>query len=121
MPLQRPSNALQCPFSDLDNILGAERFAPDGPDEDRVGELDMLRRYLTEAVQAVDKCVGQGRRVAGVACAGGGMCWGWQEAAVPQSARGMRSAAVSSVAGHAATLLVSGRSVQSAHGRARAP
>jgi len=37
-------------------LIGAERFAPD-VDQDRVNELDMLRKYLTEATEAVDKCV----------------------------------------------------------------
>jgi hypothetical protein len=37
-------------------LVGSERFAPDA-DQERVNELDMLRKYLTEATEAVDKCV----------------------------------------------------------------
>lgn len=35
-------------------MLGAERFAAK-PDEDKLAELDLLRRYLAEASEAVDK------------------------------------------------------------------
>ncbi len=38
----------------LDSALGAERFASK-PDEDRLAELDLLRKYLGEAAEAVDK------------------------------------------------------------------
>eukprot|EP00983_Pelagomonas_calceolata_P032637 1023255-Pelagomonas_calceolata.AAC.3 len=43
----------------LDDLIGSERFAPDMDQErqERVNELDMLRKYLAEATEAVDKCV----------------------------------------------------------------
>lgn len=44
-------------FKQLDTMIGAERFAPDGGDEDRLGELELLRQYLEEARDAVDKAV----------------------------------------------------------------
>jgi hypothetical protein len=50
-------------FRDLDSMLGEARFGNaanqiDGePDEDRVAELDTLRQYLEEAVEAIDKAV----------------------------------------------------------------
>ncbi len=43
-------------FKQLDTIIGRERFAPK-PDEERVAELDMLRQYLEEGVEAIDKAV----------------------------------------------------------------
>jgi hypothetical protein len=50
-------------FRDLDAMLGEARFgnagnAIDGePDEDRVAELETLRQYLEEAVEAIDRAV----------------------------------------------------------------
>eukprot|EP00197_Chlamydomonas_leiostraca_P003004 CAMPEP_0202865636 /NCGR_PEP_ID=MMETSP1391-20130828/6269_1 /ASSEMBLY_ACC=CAM_ASM_000867 /TAXON_ID=1034604 /ORGANISM="Chlamydomonas leiostraca, Strain SAG 11-49" /LENGTH=331 /DNA_ID=CAMNT_0049545499 /DNA_START=9 /DNA_END=1004 /DNA_ORIENTATION=- len=43
-------------FKYLDGVLGAERFS-DARDEDKLAELDLLRKYLGEASEAVDKCV----------------------------------------------------------------
>eukprot|EP00882_Tetradesmus_deserticola_P012797 GHRQ01013562.1.p1 GENE.GHRQ01013562.1~~GHRQ01013562.1.p1 ORF type:complete len:257 (+),score=93.25 GHRQ01013562.1:702-1472(+) len=43
-------------FKQLDTLVGQERFSPK-PDEDRLAELDTLRQYLEEAVEAVDKAV----------------------------------------------------------------
>ncbi len=40
-------------------MLGAIRFA-EKRDEDRLGELELLRKYLWEAAEAVDKCVPAG-------------------------------------------------------------
>jgi len=52
-------------FRDLDAMLGQARFGTAGnaledgvpPDEDRVAELETLRTYLEEAVEAVDRAV----------------------------------------------------------------
>jgi hypothetical protein len=41
-------------FHALDSIIGQERFAA-RPNEDRLAELQTLRKYLEEAVEAVDK------------------------------------------------------------------
>lgn len=43
----------------LDGVIGAERFS-EKPDEDKLAELDLLRKYLTEAAEAVDKWVLEG-------------------------------------------------------------
>jgi hypothetical protein len=43
-------------FKQLDTLVGAERFAAK-PDEDRLAELDLLRKYLEEGAEAVDKAV----------------------------------------------------------------
>ncbi|WIA44033.1 hypothetical protein OEZ86_010404 [Tetradesmus obliquus] len=43
-------------FKQLDTLVGQERFSPK-PDEERLAELDLLRKYLEEAVEAVDKAV----------------------------------------------------------------
>ncbi len=40
----------------LDNVMGAERFAAK-PDEEKLAELDLLRRFLAEAIVALDKWV----------------------------------------------------------------
>lgn len=41
-------------FAVVDRLVGVERFSP-APDEDRLGELEALRDYLNEALEAVDK------------------------------------------------------------------
>lgn len=38
----------------MDGLIGAERFS-EAPDQDKLGELDLLRKYLAEASEAVDK------------------------------------------------------------------
>ncbi|KAG2438871.1 hypothetical protein HYH02_010669 [Chlamydomonas schloesseri] len=43
-------------FKQLDSLVGAERFSPK-PDQERLAELETLRTYLEEAVEAVDKAV----------------------------------------------------------------
>ncbi|GLC35461.1 hypothetical protein PLESTB_000204700 [Pleodorina starrii] len=43
-------------FKQLDSVIGAERFAAK-PDQERLAELDTLRQYLEEAVEALDKAV----------------------------------------------------------------
>lgn len=43
-------------FRQLDGLVGRERFAIK-PDQDRIAELETLRQYLEEAVEAVDKAV----------------------------------------------------------------
>ncbi|KXZ41137.1 hypothetical protein GPECTOR_740g899 [Gonium pectorale] len=43
-------------FKQLDSIIGAERFAAK-PDQERLAELDTLRQYLEEAIEAIDKAV----------------------------------------------------------------
>ncbi|GLI61874.1 hypothetical protein VaNZ11_004384 [Volvox africanus] len=43
-------------FKQLDSVIGAERFSAK-PDQERLAELDTLRQYLEEAVEAVDKAV----------------------------------------------------------------
>ena len=43
-------------FRELNGALGRERFALK-PDQDRIAELETLRQYLEEAVEAVDKAV----------------------------------------------------------------
>ncbi|EFJ50247.1 hypothetical protein VOLCADRAFT_80381 [Volvox carteri f. nagariensis] len=43
-------------FKQLDSVIGAERFAAK-PDQERLAELETLRQYLEEAVEAVDKAV----------------------------------------------------------------
>jgi hypothetical protein len=41
-------------FAVLDRLVGVERFSS-APDEDRLAELEYLRQYLTEGLEAVDK------------------------------------------------------------------
>jgi hypothetical protein len=38
----------------MDHCIGTERFDPE-PDNDRINELEMLRKFLTESVAAIDK------------------------------------------------------------------
>lgn len=55
--LTRARHTLDTPTRQLDTIIGQERFNPLGPDEERVNELDMLRKYLAEATESLDKWV----------------------------------------------------------------
>ncbi|KAG2483075.1 hypothetical protein HYH03_018056 [Edaphochlamys debaryana] len=45
-------------FAKLSTIIGQERFAAK-PDQERLAELDTLRQYLEEGVEAIDKAVGK--------------------------------------------------------------
>ncbi|GFR47419.1 hypothetical protein Agub_g9136, partial [Astrephomene gubernaculifera] len=43
-------------FKQLDSVIGSERFTA-APNQERLVELETLRQYLEEAVEAVDKAV----------------------------------------------------------------
>jgi hypothetical protein len=56
---------LYCLLRHLDNLIGSIRFTVGGDKEevaeqqDRLAELELLRKYLAEAAEAVDRCEGQ--------------------------------------------------------------